>query len=251
MTKASKNMGVILIGILAVICLFFSGAGYAHADTTNTTGTAGYTGLANPFVSYDTLDDAIAGAGFSFTVPTELAEAGTWQQNSSGWWFAQNDGKYPKKAWKWIQGKCYYFDKRGYCFMGGKTADGNTVNQNGEWTEKGEAVTDNSKGMLAGWIKNYIQAIPNNTIQVSYKNGDAELLLRKAKGTEDISGDYNTYAENTTEDVNGMSVKLRGSNGKVSTAVWTSGGYSYAIDVSNSAGGMDKDTILSFIKEMK
>ena len=44
----------------------------------------------------------------------------------------------------------------------------------------------------------------------------------------DISGDYNTYSNKKTVDVNGDSVELRG-NDKVNVATWSNGGFAYSV----------------------
>ena len=82
---------------------------------------------------------------------------------------------------------------------------------------------------VKGFSDKLVQVCDGEMIQVIYLNGDDRLLIRKAKGSEDISGDYNEYSDNSTVTVNGNSVTLRGDDGKVSTAVWTSGGYTYSV----------------------
>ena len=52
--------------------------------------------------------------------------------------------------------------------------------------------------------------------------------FRKGSGTEDISGDYNIYAEINSVTVADTEVTLRGNDGKVYGAVWNDGTYSYA-----------------------
>ncbi len=71
-----------------------------------------------------------------------------------------------------------------------------------------------------------------NMIQVTYGTEDgAETVccIRKAEGTEDISGDYNEYTEVTTKILHGREVTLKGNDGTVSLAVWAADGYSYAV----------------------
>lgn len=46
-------------------------------------------------------------------------------------------------------------------------------------------------------------------IQADYQKGDQRLYIRKAVGTEDISGDYNHYPEETTLAVGNRSVTMR------------------------------------------
>lgn len=72
-------------------------------------------------------------------------------------------------------------------------------------------------------------------IQADYQKGDQRLYIRKAVGTEDISGDYNHYPEATTLAVGNRSVTMRGENGQIRLAVWTDGGYTYCIGGANAS----------------
>ena len=82
---------------------------------------------------------------------------------------------------------------------------------------------------VKGFSEKLIQVCDGEMIQVIFLNGDDRLFIRKAEGSEDISGDYNEYSDSRTATVNGNSVTLRGDDGKVSTAIWTSGGYTYSV----------------------
>ena len=83
------------------------------------------------------------------------------------------------------------------------------------------------------WLDGYdaptVQVMNGTMLQLIFRSGDDRLVIRKAAGGEDISGDYNSYAETKTAKINGSSVTLRGADGKVSSAVWCAGGYSYAV----------------------
>ena len=50
--------------------------------------------------------------GQSLRLSTE--NAGTWKQDSTGWWYDYGDGTYPKSEFKDIDGKTYYFKDDGY-----------------------------------------------------------------------------------------------------------------------------------------
>jgi len=63
--------------------------------------------------------------------------AASWQQNSTGWWYQEDNGAWPAGTWKWIDGKCYYFDGNGYMLANTTTPDGFQVNANGEWVVGG------------------------------------------------------------------------------------------------------------------
>ena len=73
-------------------------------------------------------------------------------------------------------------------------------------------------------------------IQVFYGDKDREVCIRKAPGTEDISGDYNRYAENNTVTIKGHSVTTKGDNGQICLATWVDNGYTYSISVRSEAG---------------
>ena len=86
-----------------------------------------------------------------------------------------------------------------------------------------------SPSSVEGFSEKVIQVCNGEMIQVIFLNGDDRLFIRKAEGSDDISGDYNEYSDNGTVTVDGNSVTLRGDDGKVSTAVWTSGKYTYSV----------------------
>ena len=68
------------------------------------------------------------------------AFAGQWVQNTTGWWWQEDNGSYPVSQWKWLDGnkdgiyECYAFDSNGYMYANATTPDGYTVNADGAWT---------------------------------------------------------------------------------------------------------------------
>lgn len=64
--------------------------------------------------------------------------AGSWQQDNTGWWYQEDDGKFPTSQWKWIDAnkdgiaECYYFGDNGY-LLTNTTIDGSSVNGDGSW----------------------------------------------------------------------------------------------------------------------
>lgn len=68
------------------------------------------------------------------------AFAGQWVQNTTGWWWQEDNGSYPVSQWKWLDGnkdgiyECYAFDANGYMYANTTTPDGYTVNKDGAWT---------------------------------------------------------------------------------------------------------------------
>ena len=101
---------------------------------------------------------------------------------------------------------------------------------------------------IDGYPDRTIQAIENELIQVSYRGEDDGVLLRKAAGTDDVSGDYNVYAETDTAAVGELTVTLKGNDGTVSVASWTDGGYAYAIDIDGT--GLSRDAVIALVAEV-
>lgn len=69
------------------------------------------------------------------------AMAAEWKQNEIGYWYQEDNGSYPTNSWKWINGRCYYFDSNGYMLANTTTPDGYTVDATGAWTVNGAVQT--------------------------------------------------------------------------------------------------------------
>lgn len=67
------------------------------------------------------------------------AQAAGWTQTTDGWWYQDSNGRSPRSKWQWIDGRCYYFDEYGYCYMDASnpTPDGYLVDQTGAWIVDG------------------------------------------------------------------------------------------------------------------
>ena len=62
----------------------------------------------------------------SLVVPKlNVNAAGRWMQDSSEWWYLEEDGTYPVSAWKEIDGYWYYFNSEGYVVSGWNYINGN------------------------------------------------------------------------------------------------------------------------------
>lgn len=81
----------------------------------------------------------------------------------------------------------------------------------------------------------YIQVIAGAMIEVDYTGGrGGSVCLRKAVGTDDVSGDYNSYDLTQMSRIAGQDVTLRGAENAWYVVTWTRDGYSFAV-VSTSA----------------
>lgn len=80
--------------------------------------------------------------------------------------------------------------------------------------------------------------INRETADIRFSDGKNEITFRKAKGTEDISGDYNTYSSNKTIKIKNTDVKVRGNNG-VNTATWQKDGFTYSLSFETAVSEAD------------
>ena len=82
------------------------------------------------------------------------------------------------------------------------------------------------------------------TLEVDFSGG----YIRKAKGGDDISGDYNVYEAVETRTADGRTVTLKGNDGKVMLATWTDGDYTYCLGF---AEGVAEEKMLSLVNGIK
>ena len=100
-----------------------------------------------------------------------------------------------------------------------------------------------------GYTERYIAAIENEIAQVIFSNGDdSELYFRKGLSSDDISGDYNTYAEQTELTSGDAAVTMKGADGLVQLAIWQADGYTYAVSVEN---GLTADAMAELVAQVR
>ena len=95
-------------------------------------------------------------------------------------------------------------------------------------------------------------------LEIIYSDKDLEnedaieaYRIRKAIGSDDISGDYNDYSEKTEVSISGNQVSLKGNDGKVFVATWTSGEFTYAIDIDMDGQGLSGDEVIALVNATK
>ena len=101
---------------------------------------------------------------------------------------------------------------------------------------------------IEGYERIDYQAIDGQMINVIYTAADGSMLLiRKAKGSEDISGDYNEYEHNSEQTINDIDVQVRGDGDTLSAAVWYDKGEAYSVTVDRP---MEKDRGLELLQQL-
>ena len=90
--------------------------------------------------------------------------------------------------------------------------------------------------IMEGYDRPTIQVMRGTMIQVIYRNeADESIFIRKAPGADDISGDYNKYAQNHTVAVGELEVSMKGEQDLVYLVTWTDGGYTYVYHLDHPA----------------
>lgn len=88
--------------------------------------------------------------------------------------------------------------------------------------------------------------ISGTIADVRFADGEDTITFRKAKGSDAISGDYNTYNENKTITVKGISVSVKGNDG-INTATWQKDGFTYSF---SSDKAMTQDALVKAIENL-
>ena len=88
----------------------------------------------------------------------------------------------------------------------------------------------------------------NSMIQAIYGEDEVDILVRKAIGSDDISGDYNNYSQTSEKTVDGRTVTMKGENDRIMVALWTEGNYTYSV---GAGDGMDTDSMTALISTIK
>ena len=87
----------------------------------------------------------------------------------------------------------------------------------------------------------------NDFLQVFYEKGESEIMYRVAVGSDDISGDYNTYKKIKNIKIKDMNVTVR-QDANNSSVVWTDKGFTFALYANGNLSDKEITEIISSIK---
>lgn len=79
----------------------------------------------------------------------------------------------------------------------------------------------------------------NKLAEITYTGEGRTAALRKSPGTEDNSGDYNTYSAVREVHMGPLAVTLKGSGEAFTLAIWSENGYAYSIRLSEGISESD------------
>ena len=72
--------------------------------------------------------------------------------------------------------------------------------------------------------------------EIVYANGKQTAVFRKGIGSDDVSGDYNSYELTSEISVNDINAMLKGNGETYTLAIWTDGEFAYSLSLSEGVG---------------
>lgn len=84
----------------------------------------------------------------------------------------------------------------------------------------------------------------NEMAEIEYSGRECFAIYRQSIGSDDNSGDYNTYSDMVEIAVNNQNVTLKGNDGAYVLGIWTDGNHSYSLSISPGVSAEDWQTIL-------
>ena len=107
------------------------------------------------------LAEKIPGSDTSQQISIQALTTGQWKKDSTGWWYQNADGSYPKNQWKMINEQWYHLDSNGYMQTGWLTLNGiwYYLKSGGEMATGWEKISGawyylgDSGAMATGWQK--------------------------------------------------------------------------------------------------
>lgn len=93
-------------------------------------------------------------------------------------------------------------------------------------------------------VPDRLEVLKGTMIQAFYGENGKEMLIRKARGGGDISGDYNHYAQ--VEVMDGITLKGKGS--VFFLAVWAKDGYAFSIRVGQALPKADLLAVVAVVR---
>ena len=107
------------------------------------------------------LAEKIPGSDTSQQISIQALTTGQWKKDSTGWWYQNADGSYPKKQWKMINEQWYHLDSNDYIPTGWLTLNGiwYYLKSGGEMATGWEKISGawyylgDSGAMATGWQK--------------------------------------------------------------------------------------------------
>lgn len=125
---------------------------------------------------------------------------GNWRWSENGWWWQNGDGTYPKNTWAWLDGnkdglaECYYFDENGWMVHDTVTANGFTLNTDGQWTLNGvvyrkewKNIVSNNYQILQSYSDEKLSDVVTNIITITSSNSSSSSTTSSSSEKEEMT----------------------------------------------------------------
>lgn len=100
----------------------------------------------------------------------------------------------------------------------------------------------------AGFEQNEISSTSSDFLQIVYTDSsNNRIVYRMAKGSEDISGNYNTYKINKEVKIGDLTVTMRG-NDKISNAIWINDEFTFSVSFDVE---LEETEVINLIENIK
>lgn len=83
--------------------------------------------------------------------------------------------------------------------------------------------------------------------EIIYTSGEQTAVFRKGIGSDDVSGDYNSYELTNEISVNDIDITLKGNGENYTLAIWTDSEFAYSLSLSEGIGEAEWVTMLRTI----
>lgn len=119
--------------------------------------------------------------------------------------------------------------------------------QTKEEAEKAAGFSLTVPDSASGLERSAFRAMKDTLIEALYQQDENQVRVRKGAGNQETSGVYGEFEEVTSVLVGEQKVEMKGNNGKIQVAVWTTDQYSYSVSASFHGEGIDSETMLEII----
>ena len=137
------------------------------------------------------------------------AFAGSWEEDSKGWWYKNDDGSYPRSTWFTFAttGKQYYFNNEGYLLVNTTTPDGYKVGSDGAYLESDPSNIAKAKSTKSG---SYVNSGPG---VVGSAGGPVQNTNSTTANNSNSNSNSNSKPNTSTASNNNTNNKTNSSSG--------------------------------------
>ncbi len=94
------------------------------------------------------------------------------------------------------------------------------------------------------------ESLNGEIAQTVIESGERIIRFRKSAGSEDNSGDYNTYSSEKETDLDGVSITLKGDGQTCNLALWEKDGYVNSLSAEEAGTGIPEEDMLAMVEAL-